>query len=113
HIEDLEPAEARRQPTVADAVKALLAQRGTPSDPQSLVPGVTSRDTTVQGAAGLLGATVYTPDGPGPFPVVVYFHGGGWVIADRKVYDGGARGIAKEAGAIVVSVDYRRAPEAK
>jgi acetyl esterase len=74
---------------------------------------VTSRDIGVQGAAGSLPATVYKPDGKGPFPVIVYFHGGGWVIADRKVYDGGARGLAKAANAIVVSVDYRRAPEAK
>ena len=49
----------------------------------------------------------------GPFPVVVYFHGGGWVIADKEVYDGGARGLSKQAQAIVVSVDYRRMPEAK
>ncbi|MHC5720425.1 MAG: alpha/beta hydrolase, partial [Nostoc sp.] len=81
--------------------------------PEDLVPGVTSRDTTVQGAAGMLPARIYTPAGAGPFPVVVYFHGGGWVIADKQVYDGGARGIAKQANAIVVSVDYRRAPEAK
>jgi acetyl esterase/lipase len=58
-------------------------------------------------------ATVYTPEGSGPFPVVLYFHGGGWVFADRKVYDGGARGLAKQANAVVVSVDYRRAPENK
>jgi acetyl esterase len=70
-------------------------------------------DTTIQGAAGMLPARVYTPEGAGPFPVVVYFHGGGWVIADKQVYDGGARGIAKEANAVVISVDYRRAPEAK
>ncbi|MET0291912.1 MAG: alpha/beta hydrolase, partial [Steroidobacteraceae bacterium] len=45
--------------------------------------------------------------------VVVYFHGGGWVIADRHVYDGGARGLSKAANAIVISVDYRQAPEHK
>jgi acetyl esterase/lipase len=49
--------------------------------------------------------------GAGPWPVILYFHGGGWVIADRKVYDGGARGLAAAAQAIVVSVDYRQAPE--
>ena len=58
-------------------------------------------------------ATVYTPEGAGPFPVVLYFHGGGWVFADRKVYDGGARGLSKQANAVVVSVDYRLAPENK
>jgi acetyl esterase/lipase len=45
--------------------------------------------------------------------VILYTHGGGWVIADRKVYDGGARGLAKAANAVVVSIDYRRAPENK
>ncbi|MHC5721893.1 MAG: alpha/beta hydrolase, partial [Nostoc sp.] len=83
------------------------------SSPTALVPGVTSVDREIPGAAGNLPARVYTPAGKGPFPVVVYFHGGGWVIADKKVYDGGARGIAKAANAIVVSVDYRQAPENK
>ncbi|WP_295529789.1 alpha/beta hydrolase, partial [uncultured Pseudacidovorax sp.] len=60
---------------------------------------------------GALPANVYTPQGVGPFPVILYFHGGGWVIADKDVYDAGARGLAKAANAIVVSVDYRQAPE--
>jgi hypothetical protein len=58
-------------------------------------------------------AIVYTPEGAGPFSVVLYLHGGGWVFADRKVYDGGARGLSKQANAVVVSVDYRLAPENK
>lgn len=112
-IEKLTAMEARHQPTVADAVKALLKKQGRSSDPEELVPGVRTSDTTVDGASGPLPATVYTPTGPGPFPVILYFHGGGWVIADRKVYDSGARGLASTAGAIVVSVDYRQAPEHK
>lgn len=113
-IEKLDVAEARRQPTAADAVNALLQQQGRSTNPAELVPGVRTSETTVDGAAGPLPATVYTPDAgaaAGPLPVVLYFHGGGWVIADRKVYDGGARGLAKASGAIVVSVDYRQAPE--
>jgi len=113
HIEDLDPAAARLEPTPADAVKALLDSQGRASDPQSLVPGVTTRDISIAGPASPLSARVFTPAGPGPFPLVVYFHGGGWVIADKTVYDGGARGLAKEANAVVVSVDYRRAPEHK
>lgn len=113
-IEKLDVAEARRQPTAADAVNALLQQQGRSTNSAELVPGVRTSETTVDGAAGPLPATVYTPDAgaaAGPLPVVLYFHGGGWVIADRKVYDGGARGLAKASGAIVVSVDYRQAPE--
>ncbi|KAF1050108.1 alpha/beta hydrolase [Xylophilus sp.] len=113
-IEKLDPANARRQPTIADAVKALLQRQHRPTDPEALVPGVTSRDTTITASRGtVLPVRIYTPSGHGPFPVVVFFHGGGWVIADKDVYDGGARGIAKEAQAIVVSVDYRQAPEHK
>lgn len=112
-IEKLSPEEARRQPTPADAVMALLRQQGRSTRPEDLVPGVSSRDTLVGGAAGDLPARIYTPEGTGPFPVILYFHGGGWVIADRTVYDGGARGLSKEANAIVVSVDYRQAPEHK
>ena len=112
-IETLTPEEARKQPTPTDAVMSLLKKRGKDTSPNVLVPGVTSADREIDGAAGKLPARVYTPAGQGPFPVVVYFHGGGWVIADKDVYDGGARGLSKQANAIVVSVDYRRAPEAK
>ncbi|MDB5877538.1 MAG: lipase [Variovorax sp.] len=112
-IEKVDVKTARAQPTIADAVNVVLKQQGKSTNPEELVPGVTSVDTTVQGAAGMLPARIYTPAGTGPFPVVVYFHGGGWVIADKQVYDGGARGLSKEANAVVISVDYRRAPEAK
>ena len=113
HIEDLDVAAARLQPTPADAVKALLQSRGQSTAPEALVPGVTARDDVIPGPAGSLPVRIYTPVGTGPFPLVVYFHGGGWVIADKNVYDGGARGLAKEANAVVVSVDYRQSPEAK
>ena len=112
-IEKIDVAAARANPTVADAVNALLRQNGRSTDPAQLVPGVTSIDGTVQGGAGMIPARFYTPAGPGPFPVVVYFHGGGWVIADKQVYDASARGIAKQAQAVVVSDDYRQAPENK
>ena len=112
-IESLDAAEARRQPTPADAVKAILQKQGKDTVPTALVPGVTSLDQTLPGPAGQLPVRIYTPAGAGPFPIVVYFHGGGWVIADKNVYDAGARGLAKEANAVVVSVDYRLAPEAR
>ena len=112
-IETLKPVEARKQPTPADAVMAVLKKQGKDISPTALVPDVTSVDQTIQGPAGPLPVRIYTPTGAGPFPVVVYFHGGGWVLADKNVYDGGSRGIAKQANAVVVSVDYRLAPEAK
>ena len=112
-IEGLTPEEARRQPTPADAVLALLKKQGKAITPEALVPGVSSVDREIPGAAGNMPARIYTPDGAGPFPVVVYFHGGGWVLADKQVYDGGARGLSKQARAVVVSVDYRLAPAHK
>jgi acetyl esterase len=86
-IETLSPDEARKQSTPADAVMSLLKKKGKDTSPAALVPGVTSVDRDIQGATGNIPARIYTPDGAGPFPVVVYFHGGGWVIADKQVYD--------------------------
>jgi acetyl esterase len=89
---------------------AAMQARGLPTAPP---PGTTERDISIPGPAGNLVAKVVTPSGAtGPLPVILYFHGGGWVIADRNVYAPSARGLARNAQAIVVSVDYRRAPEA-
>ena len=107
----LTAAEARKQPTPTDAVKALLTKTGKSTAPD---PAVASVDRSIPGPGGSLPVRIYTPkSGAGPFPVVVYYHGGGWVIANKDVYDGGARAISKLANAIVVSVDYRQGPEHK
>ena len=112
-IETLAPATARQQPTMADAVLALEKQRGIDTDPTKLVPDVTTVDTTIPGpnVDTTLAATVFTPVGPGPFPAVVYYHGGGWVIGSKGTYDASARALAHGANAVVVSIDYRLAPE--
>ena len=109
-IEKLSVEEARQQPTPADAVSKLLREDHA-TGAAAPMPAVSTAEHVIPGPASELPATVYTPMGQGPFPVIVYFHGGGWVIADRKVYDGGARGLCQSAQAIVVSVDYRQAPE--
>jgi acetyl esterase len=49
----------------------------------------------------------------GPLPVVVFFHGGGWVVCSLETHDPYCRALAQEAGVVVVSVDYRLAPEHK
>lgn len=56
---------------------------------------------------------IYTPTGKGPLPILVYFHGGGWVLGNIESHDGTSRELANKAGCIVVSVDYRLAPEHK
>ncbi|OBJ67837.1 alpha/beta hydrolase [Mycobacterium sp. 1274756.6] len=66
---------------------------------------------TVPGPAGEIPVRIYNPGGGRPLPVVVYFHGGGWVLGDLDVPDRPLRVLAKAAEAIVVSVDYRLAPE--
>ena len=110
-IETLSAPEARKQPTPTDAVKGLLAKSGKSTAPD---PAVSSTDRTIPGPGGPLPVRIYTPkSGSGPFPVVVYYHGGGWVIANKDVYDGGARALSKLANAVVVSVDYRQGPENK
>ncbi len=112
-IEKVAPEVARRNPTIADAVNIVLEQHGSSTLPEQLVPGVTSQDITIDGETGPLAARVYTPSGNGPFPVVLYFHGGGWVLASKAVYDASARSLARLAQALVISVDYRLAPEHK
>lgn len=54
---------------------------------------------------------VYTPIGVGPFPIIIYYHGGGWVFGSPDYADGGCRYLTSSTKSIVVSVDYRLAPE--
>lgn len=99
--------EARRQPTLAWAAAALEARPGAEDGRLPLV----TRDRTIPGPAGELPIRVYTPPGKGPFPVVVYYRGGGWVLGDLDAGDATARVLAIEADAVVVAVQVRRAPE--
>lgn len=109
-IEDLTPEEARRQPTPADAVSSLMAKYGIPAADDD----VRSEDRTYPGAGGDLAVRMYRPAGEAAIrPIVVYYPGGGWVLSDLDDYDASARAIASRAGAIVVSVETRRAPEDK
>ena len=73
---------------------------------------VSVTDRTVPGPGGDIPVRVYVPTTePGPGPVLVYFHGGGWVIGDLETHDSTVRALASGSGATVVSVDYRLAPE--
>ena len=68
-------------------------------------------ELVIPGPAGDLAARVYRPEAAGPVPTVVLFHGGGWVIGDLDTHDNMARSICRDCSAVVVSVDYRLAPE--
>jgi acetyl esterase len=70
------------------------------------------RDQTLPGSpGGALPVRIYTPPGAGPFPLLVYFHGGGFVVGSPDYTDAVTRILASKTPAIVVSVDYRMAPE--
>lgn len=100
-INELTPVEARQ------TLEQLAALGGEAEPVASVV------DRTVPGPAGEIPVRIYTPAGAGPFPVVVYFHGGGWVIGSPNTVHATCALLARRAGAVVVSVDYRLAPEHK
>ncbi len=109
-IEGLSPQEARLQHTPTDAVIDVMKEHNI-SMPVSSIDTM-GQDIPVNG--GKIHTRIYTPkQGTAPFPVIVYYHGGGWVIADLDVYDASAKGLAEKTGAVVVSVHYRQGPEHK
>ncbi len=68
-------------------------------------------DRAIPGPAGEIPVRIYTPDAPESRPLVVYFHGGGFVFCSIDTHDGTCRRLANAAGAVVMSVEYRLAPE--
>ncbi len=116
-LHELEPAKARKGLTFADAVKAVEKKRGDSTKKEE----VGDRDKIkVAGKDDKLDAILYRPVGnkgkdtsQAPLPVLVYFHGGGFVIADADVYDASARALADSAHCVVISVNYSLAPEHK
>ena len=106
-LPSLTAVEARKGPSFADALKKQMQASNIPMpamncDTMSLVvaPGVKAR--------------VYTPKtGTAPFPVIVYYHGGGWVIANNDTYAASAQAMCEQVGAVLVSVEYRKGPEHK
>ena len=70
-----------------------------------------TEDVAIPGPAGEIRIRVTAPAGDGPFPALVYFHGGGWVVGSIATHDALCRAITNAAGVAVVSVDYRLAPE--
>lgn len=77
------------------------------------VPVASVMDRTIPGPAGELPIRIYTPEGPGPFPALVYFHGGGFVVGSLASGDPTCRALCHGASCVVVSVEYRLAPEHK
>src|SRR5690349_5619049 len=90
----------------ARAMAAMMAAMGGEQVPVAAVADIT---IPVEGSS--IAVRVYTPEGTGPFHVVVFMHGGGFVIGDLDSHDNMARTICRDAAAVVVALDYRMAPE--
>ena len=97
--QDLSPTEARKQMLdLAPPVEPLLAVNRV-------------EDRSIPGPGGEIPLRLYYPAGDLPFATLAYFHGGGWVIGDLDTHHGFCHALAKKSGCLVVSVDYRLAPE--
>jgi cation diffusion facilitator CzcD-associated flavoprotein CzcO/acetyl esterase/lipase len=95
----------------AEQARGLLAQLTAARPPGPSVGEIT--EGTLPGADGPLAWRLYRPASTGPHSVVVYFHGGGWVLGSHVSDDPLCRDLCRRADALIVSVDYRHAPEAR
>jgi acetyl esterase len=101
-LESLSPAEAR------ELARAMTKHMGGTPEPVHSIENL-----RIPGPDGEIPVRVYTPTNPGPRPALVYFHGGGWVICDLDTHEVQCSAIARRSAAVVISVDYRLAPEHK
>ena len=109
-IETLSAPEARMGHTPTNAVMDVMKEHNIPVPPSNV--DTMGKDIPVDG--GSIHARIYTPKtADSVHPMIVYYHGGGWVIADLDTYDASAKGLAEQTGAVVVSVHYRQGPEHK
>src|SRR5581483_1117552 len=95
---------------VPEARQLLASLLVAPAEP-ARVAKVENR--SIPGSAGAIPIRIYTPEGTPPFPVLVWLHGGGWVLGSLETHDALCRSLARAVPAVVVAVDYRLAPEHK
>jgi acetyl esterase/lipase len=109
-VQSISPQAARNQPTLFDAAGMVATFYGVASP--VFTSDVTDYLITANGTQ--LNARLYRPrGGAGRNACVLYFHGGGWMLGSSHTYDGTALAIAEQTKAVVVSIDYRMAPEHK
>ncbi len=104
---DLPPLESM----TADEARAFMAEANAVRPPGPDVAEIV--DGVLPGAGGDLDYRLYRPASPGPHPVVVYYHGGGWVLGSHETDDPFCRDLCVRSDMVIVSVDYRHAPEAR
>lgn len=100
-LSSLSPTEARKQ---------AAQLRSKPLRPQAIER---IENLTIPGPNGEIPIRIYTPEVSENLPILVFFHGGGWVLGDLEAADPACRVVAASAGCMIVSVDYRLAPEHK
>ena len=93
-------------------VRAIMAQTKNVDMELEQVAKVEEREIRV-GSDSHINVRIYTPKGDGPFPIFIYYHGGGWVLGNLDGADPSCRVLANKTRSVVVSVDYRLAPEFK
>lgn len=109
-LHNLTYAQARTQPGAADAAMRVMQNFGIPMPAMNV--DTVGRDIPVTG--GTIHLRIYTPKtGKSTYPVIVYYHGGGWVIATNDTYKASAQALSEKADAVLVSVEYRKGPEFK
>lgn len=108
-LETVTPEIGRNLPSFANALQAVVSEKGLPA--LEAVAGIDQ--LLIPGDEGEILARIYRPAGieSDALPVLVYFHGGGFVIANLDTYDASCRALANAAGCIVASIAYRLAPE--
>jgi acetyl esterase len=93
-----------------EVARALMRNSHVAMAPKITVP---TTDSTIPGPAGPLRARHYRPTAAGAAPLLVFFHGGGFVVGDIESHDGLCRMICRDAAIHILSVEYRLAPEHK
>jgi acetyl esterase len=104
---NLKPVESSTPDEARESLRARTEALG----PFESVSAVGDHRVPVKG--GAITVRVYSPGGPGLHPALVYYHGGGWVVGDLYTHDGICRSLTNATRCVVVSVDYRLAPEFK
>ncbi|UOQ91571.1 alpha/beta hydrolase [Halobacillus shinanisalinarum] len=101
-LESLPPVYARQ---------AFQELEGNSEEPPE--PVAKAENRSISGLSGDINVRAYTPSGEGPHPALVFYHGGGWVIGNLDTHDNVCRALTNLANCVVISIDYRLAPEHK
>ncbi len=104
------PAARMTSPEATERIRRDFLKQGRPLAKVRPLAGTVDR-RELAGPGGPLPVTVYRPVTPAPVPLLVYFHGGGFVVGSPEYTEVVTRGLSRETPAVVVSVDYRMAPE--